>query len=131
MSQSLQLLVIAIFDSILVHLLNTVFSTDISTWQKLRSEICHNLNLKKNDRTLEILEQQCSDRDVIFMQEVADSFASLAFKQGRNTVNSNYYFFFPQTPSKSNQNSIIMLSKSRFPKADKIFRSYEFCEIII
>ena len=43
-SLPLQTLALAIFDATLVYLLNYLAPT---TWQPLRSELCHNLNIKK------------------------------------------------------------------------------------
>jgi len=44
-------------------------------WEDVRGSICEKLNLKKIDRTLDILESPAyRDMDVIFMQEVASSF---------------------------------------------------------
>lgn len=73
MSIPLQTLSAAIFDSILVHLLNGVAPG--GGWETIRGSICDRLNLRKVDRTLEILESPAyTAMDVIFMQEVAGSF---------------------------------------------------------
>ena len=73
MSIPLQTLSAAIFDAILVHLLNEVAPN--GSWETIRASICDRLNLRKVDRTLEILESPAyTAMDVIFMQEVAGSF---------------------------------------------------------
>lgn len=64
----LQTLCCAIFDSIMVHMMNTVAP---SSWQGLRSEMCNALNKNKVQRTIGILDQLYGDADVIFMQEVS------------------------------------------------------------
>ena len=72
-SVPLQTLTLAIFDAILVHIVNTLGAAPSSTtpfaWQPLRSQICSALNLRKTARTIEILGSSYnSDADVIFLQ---------------------------------------------------------------
>jgi hypothetical protein len=61
----LQAMAGAIFDAILVHMMNVLAP---SNWQYLREEMCEKLNRKKNDRTLEILETTYGTADVQFLQ---------------------------------------------------------------
>ena len=47
-------------------------------WENVRGNICERLNLRKVERTLEILNNPVyRDMDVIFMQEVAGSFVGV------------------------------------------------------
>ena len=62
----LQTILAAAFDGVLVHIMNQLSAN----WQPLRETMCENLNLKKNDKTLEILQAAYASSDVIFMQEV-------------------------------------------------------------
>jgi hypothetical protein len=61
----LQAMAGAIFDAIMVHMMNVLAP---STWQLLRADMCEKLNKKKNDRTIQILETTYGDVDVQFLQ---------------------------------------------------------------
>jgi hypothetical protein len=61
----LQALAGAIFDAILVHMMN---SLALSRWQGLRSEVCEALNLKKTEHTLGIIAATYGRSDVVFLQ---------------------------------------------------------------
>ena len=58
----------AIFDAILVHIVNLV-SAD-GKWQQLQQQMCDSLNRKKDDRTVGILETY-SEANVVFVQASA------------------------------------------------------------
>mmetsp|Transcript_10630 Transcript_10630/g.20902 ORF Transcript_10630/g.20902 Transcript_10630/m.20902 type:complete len:615 (-) Transcript_10630:306-2150(-) len=121
-SVPLQTLCGAIFDAILVHMMGVVdgrvssasYGSGKSPWQFLRSQICHSLNLKKNDRILEILSTTYLDREIIFLQEVAGAFIERA--REHRVLASAFHIIGPQKMSNSDQNSVILLSKERFPK---------------
>lgn len=99
----------AIFDAILVHMLDKVAP---EVWQPLRHEMCGALNMKKNERTLDILKSQYGDTDVVFLQEVANSFASLVRADPK--LSSQYEIVVPNTSGKRDQNSVMLLSKEVF-----------------
>mmetsp|Transcript_7420 Transcript_7420/g.8938 ORF Transcript_7420/g.8938 Transcript_7420/m.8938 type:complete len:580 (-) Transcript_7420:190-1929(-) len=108
-SLPLQTMAGAIFDAILVHMMMTI---EPDSWQNLRTDMCNALNLKKNDKTLEILENEYSNMDIVFLQEVAASFVMKA--RASAVLSSNFYILSPDKQSRSNQNSVIMLNKAKF-----------------
>ena len=61
----LQTMALAIFDGILVHMLNQISPTH---WQRIRREICTSLNKQKMERSLSIIETTYGDYDVAFLQ---------------------------------------------------------------
>jgi hypothetical protein len=110
-SLPLQTLCGAIFDAILVHMMNTVSTPDV--WQPLKQTMVENLNKKKIPHTLAILEQQYMDSDIIALQEVAASFVQVA----RNgPLGEKFHIYAPSDfdPSRD-QNSVVCLNKERFP----------------
>ena len=62
-SLPLQTMCGAIFDAILVHMMNTVSEPDV--WQPLKRTMVENLNKKKVPHTLEILSSVYSNSDII------------------------------------------------------------------
>mmetsp|Transcript_18020 Transcript_18020/g.33850 ORF Transcript_18020/g.33850 Transcript_18020/m.33850 type:complete len:569 (+) Transcript_18020:90-1796(+) len=105
----LQTLNLAIFDAILVHMLNTV-SAD---WNGIRDTICTKLNRKKTDRTIEILTTTYDDYDIQFLQEVGSSFINKASQSTK--VLSYYDVHVPaKLDTKRDQNSIILLRKYKY-----------------
>ena len=105
----LQILCAAIFDAILVNMMNTI---DKKAWQPLREDICSKLNRKKTDRTIEILETAYSSTDIMFLQEVASSFGDAV----KNRQLSNVYDFYSPMAMDGDrdQNSFILLQKGKF-----------------
>eukprot|EP00605_Chrysophyceae_sp_TOSAG23-4_P001004 GSChrysophyteH1.ASY1.ANO1.1105.1 assembled CDS len=53
-----------------------IISKPLQKWQPMRQDMCDKLNRNKFQRTAEILETSYSRSDVIFLQEVAGSFAT-------------------------------------------------------
>jgi len=105
----LQTILAAAFDGILVHIMNQLSPS----WQPLRETMCENLNLKKNDKTLEILQNSYGTADVIFMQEVASSFIQ---KAKDSPLGNTFHILSSSTlDTKRDQNSVVMLSRGRFP----------------
>lgn len=105
----LQTLCCAIFDAILVHMMNKLALT---TWQPLRQDMCNKLNRHKTDRTMEILETTYNDQDIIFLQEVAGAFARAV--QSKPLI--NYYdVYYPKVMDDDrDQNSFILLKKGKY-----------------
>jgi hypothetical protein len=105
----LQTLCLAIFDAILVSMMNTI---DGHAWQPLRLDICNKLNKKKTDRIIQILQTSYATADVQFLQEVASSFGDAVEKRPLANIFDIYY---PAVmDSKRDQNSFILLKKGKF-----------------
>ena len=97
------------------------------SWQPIRKDICLKLNLKKNDRTIEILEETYADADVIFLQEVAGNFPSVVKS---HSLASNYDILQTITMDEDrDQNSFILTKKNKFEGfeevTDKVLSLYE------
>ena len=117
-SLPLQTMCGAIFDAILVHMMNTVSTPDV--WQPLKRTMVENLNKKKVPHTLEILERQYLDSDIITLQEVSSSFID---KARASVLGKSFFVIAPaEIDTVRDQNSVICLKKERFPKANE---SYE------
>ena len=114
-SVALQTLATAIFDAILVDMMNKVAPT---SWQVVRSEMCNQLNRNKLTRTAEILENTYAHTDVVFLQEVASSFSAKA--NSRALGRDLFDVLRPQRidPNRD-QNSFILLRKGMFKTAAK------------
>ena len=110
----LQTLAAAIFDSILVHIMNVLLP---GKWETLRSEMCSKLNKFKNRRVVEILETQYGDLDVVFLQEVSTDFEKAAKK---SSLVDLYDIIVPETADHArNQNSLILLKKDEFHNVEE------------
>ena len=111
-SKPLQTLCCAIFDAILVHMMNTVSKPDV--WQPLKQKIVDNLSRKKVQNTLKILEDQYLDSDIITLQEVSSAMIDQARKMDK--LGAEYVIAAPkELDSLRDQNSVILLRKSTFP----------------
>jgi hypothetical protein len=115
-SLPLQTMCGAIFDAILVHMMNTVTAPDI--WQPLKSIMVENLNKKKVPRTLEILETTYGDTDVIMLQEVSSSFIDQA--RGSKLGKSFHIISPADLDAVRDQNSVIFLKKELFPNGSGV-----------
>ena len=115
-SLPLQTMCGAIFDAILVHMMNTVTAPDV--WQPLKSIMVENLNKKKVPRTLEILETTYGDTDVIMLQEVSSSFID----QARDSkLGKSFHIISPaDLDAVRDQNSVIFLKKELFPNGSGV-----------
>lgn len=108
-SLPLQTLCQAIFDAIMVHIMVSI-SPD-GEWQAIKRSIMDALYLKRDENVLAILQSACSGADVICLQETASS-----FKEQLATALSEYHVVLPDDlDPKRNQNSMVLLRKSRFP----------------
>lgn len=110
----LQTLTAAIFDAVLVYMLNKISAENKVDWEVIRSDICDNLNLRKNDRIMNIIEKSYLDRDIFTLQEVAGAFIE-KLATDEEVISSKFHIIGPQKRSRSDQNSVILLSKERFP----------------
>ena len=107
----LQTLCGAIFDAILVHMMNEISAGAID-WQQIRTDICLKLNSQKSDRTVEILEYTYGDADIQFLQEVAGNFDAFVADKGISRMFDVYHSADMDT--ERDQNSYILLKKGRF-----------------
>lgn len=115
-SLPLQTMCGAIFDAILVHMMNTV-STSPEAWQDLKKTMVENLNKKKVPHTMEILEEIYVDSDIITLQEVSASFIdeAISSKLGK----SFHIIASKNLDSVRDQNSVIALNRETFPNGIK------------
>jgi hypothetical protein len=110
-SLPLQTMCGAIFDAILVHMMNTVSKPD--EWQYLKQVMVENLNKKKVPHTMEILETTYVDSDIITLQEVSSSFIDQA---RASTLGKHFHVIAPiDLDAVRDQNSVICLNKKTFP----------------
>jgi hypothetical protein len=110
-SLPLQTMCGAIFDAILVHMMNTVSAPE--TWQILKKTMVENLNKQKVPHTLDILENVYGMSDIITLQEVSASFIDQARKR---SLGQKYWIVSPGAmDAVRDQNSVIFLLKETFP----------------
>ena len=113
-SLPLQTLCAAIFDAILVHMMNSIDPK----WQGLRENMCANLNRKKNDRTMDILSSTYGDSHIQFLQEVASSFLT---KAKTSSISDTFDIYAPsEMDSDRDQNSFILLRKDFFVDVNEV-----------
>lgn len=112
----LQVLCAAIFDAILVNMMNTLEPTG---WQPLREDMCNKLNRHKLDRTIEILESAYADSDIVFLQEVASAFGGSATKARLGS--KLFDVLSPSTmDGDRDQNSFILLKKDKYTQVKEL-----------
>lgn len=110
-SLPLQTMCGAIFDAILVHMMNTV--SDPETWQSLKKTMVENLNKQKVPHTLDILETVYGTSDIVTLQEVSGAFIEQARTRA---LGKNYWIVSPgEMDAVRDQNSVIFLLKETFP----------------
>eukprot|EP00979_Chaetoceros_neogracilis_P014162 scaffold4475_cov277-Chaetoceros_neogracile.AAC.10 len=111
-SLPLQTMCGAIFDAILVHMMNTV--SDPTVWQPLKKTMVESLNKKKVPHTLEILKKVYGNSDIITLQEVSSSFIDQA-KHG--ALGKSFWIVAPSDMDPvRDQNSVVFLNKKTFPE---------------
>lgn len=106
----LQTLCMAIFDSILIHMLRDISEGD--AWEYVRAEMSLKLVKQKNQRTVDILASTYGNMDVQFLQEMSGLFANFA-KNKRIAILYDIYAF-EDMDSERDQNSFILLKKGVF-----------------
>ena len=110
-SLPLQTMCGAIFDAILVHMMNTV--SEPTVWQSLKGTMVENLNKKKVPHTLDILENVYGASDIITLQEVS---ASLIEQARKRHLGQTFWIVAPvDLDAVRDQNSVIFLNKATFP----------------
>uniref|UniRef100_A0A6U6K6R3 Endonuclease/exonuclease/phosphatase domain-containing protein n=1 Tax=Odontella aurita TaxID=265563 RepID=A0A6U6K6R3_9STRA len=117
----------AIFDAILVHMMNTVSTPEV--WQPIKKTIADGLVRDKIPRTLAILERRyADDADIIALQEV-----SLALVE-RAKAGKLGEMFHVRTPAGADpardQNSVVLLKKSTFPSAGSADDAEEITSLV-
>jgi len=110
-SVPLQTLAQAIFDAILVHVVNAV--SGHGKWQQLQQQMCESLNRRKDERTLDILSTTYADASVVFLQESAGVFVKKV--EAHDALGSRFIVARSATPdAKRDQNSVVLLRRSFF-----------------
>lgn len=110
-SLPLQTMCGAIFDAILVRMMNTVSTPEV--WQALKKTMVENLNKNKVPRTLDILEKVYGTSDIITLQEVS---GSLINQSKSRVLGEKFWIVAPgDLDAVRDQNSVIFLSKTTFP----------------
>jgi len=110
-SLPLQTLCGAIFDAILVHMMNTVSTPE--EWQPLKRTIVEQLNRMKVPHTMQILESTYIAMDIITLQEVSSAFIDQA-KGG--AFGQKFHVIAPaDMDATRDQNSVVCLNKETFP----------------
>ena len=114
MSIPLQLLAMAIFDGILLHILNTVAP---QTWRPIKLSLCEAFNQNKGSKVISIIEESYTDTDVIFIQEAAAAFVEAAKAcLGRQFLIIRPYLL----DGFRNQNSIILARRGFFKEGSTV-----------
>lgn len=113
-SLPLQTLCAAIFDAILVNMMNKLEPA----WGPLRENMCNKLNRKKLDRTMEILSTTYGDSHIQFLQEVASSFLQ---KSKGTALEEKFDVYAPvEMDTDRDQNSFILLRKNSFVDINEV-----------
>jgi len=103
----LQMLCLAIFDAILLHILSSVGK---ETWEGIRRSLADAFFINKDKQTAAIIEHTYADRDIIFLQEAAGSFVTNPDAGG--ILGEHYDILTPAIlDTKRDQNSIILIRK--------------------
>lgn len=109
-SLPLQLLCQAIFDAAMVHIMVSI-SPD-GQWQTIKRSIMDALFNNRDAGILNILRGACAGADVICLQETAATFKD----QLLPALGNIYHICVPEDiDPKRNQNSMVLLRKTRFP----------------
>ncbi|CAK0794327.1 unnamed protein product, partial [Prorocentrum cordatum] len=122
-SVPLQTLCCAIFDAILVHMLNAVGPT---TWHGVKMSLCRTLSTNKVALTISILETQYVECDIVFLQECSAVFADTI--ASTPTLAAEFHVLKPAAlDHKRDQNSLILVSRRSFdgPAAEEVTSAVE------
>mmetsp|Transcript_21435 Transcript_21435/g.83137 ORF Transcript_21435/g.83137 Transcript_21435/m.83137 type:complete len:494 (-) Transcript_21435:26-1507(-) len=107
-SVPLQTVLLAAFDGVLVHMLNTLAP---GTWGGIKAELTEKLNKRKVARTLEVLAGAYAGCAVIFLQEVAAAFVQ---QTAASPLGDKFAVVAPAKLDTRDQNSMLLLAKDRF-----------------
>eukprot|EP00287_Rhodomonas_sp_CCMP768_P002872 CAMPEP_0196735566 /NCGR_PEP_ID=MMETSP1091-20130531/13963_1 /TAXON_ID=302021 /ORGANISM="Rhodomonas sp., Strain CCMP768" /LENGTH=544 /DNA_ID=CAMNT_0042079217 /DNA_START=1 /DNA_END=1635 /DNA_ORIENTATION=- len=107
----LQILCLAIFDAILVHMM---LSVGPRTWQHIRESIAEAMLLDKERKTAHILMDTYCDADVIFLQEAPGAVNECELL---TSLSQKYFKLSPAgIDGKRDQNSLVLCSRTTFVK---------------
>jgi hypothetical protein len=114
LSLPLQLTCLAVFDAVLVHVVNQL--APVATWHGVKTGLVRALLRDKTARACEILaspEVAASSADVVCLQEVSASMVA-AFK-AHDVLSAKYHVLTPEAMDGArDQNSVVLLAKERF-----------------
>lgn len=104
MAAPLQVMFLAMYDSVLLYIVNEIGGF----WQMLRETICYNLVKTKNRRLTAIMGTVYKEYDIIFVQEAAKT-----FEINSNDVDlyNNFKLYHSDDLGDVNQVSMILISK--------------------
>jgi hypothetical protein len=109
----LQILCLAILDSIFIHIVNRVSS---SSWENIRKEICQSLVRGKDDRVCQIIARHYEGTDVFFLQEAGSALIRKARQDA--ALSAKFALLLPnRLDAQRDQNSLILVHRSRFNEA--------------
>eukprot|EP00927_Polykrikos_kofoidii_P077781 TRINITY_DN7468_c0_g3_i1.p1 TRINITY_DN7468_c0_g3~~TRINITY_DN7468_c0_g3_i1.p1 ORF type:complete len:585 (+),score=103.67 TRINITY_DN7468_c0_g3_i1:91-1755(+) len=109
-SVPLQTLCLALFDAVMVHIMNTV-SPD-GRWQTIKKAIVDSIFSNKDQNTVAIIRDEYSEADIVCLQECAASFRGTL----QASLGASYHVAASaDADQRRDQNSIILLRKTRFP----------------
>lgn len=111
MSLRLQTVCLAIFDAILVHMLQKL--SPGGKWITLKRQILEALLTKKEEKTIGVLRGTYAATEVLLLQEVRTA----AAKTTMPAALPEYTICMPAKCSKADQNSVIGLAKAKFDAA--------------
>eukprot|EP00924_Labyrinthula_sp_SR-Ha-C_P000697 snap_masked-scaffold_7-processed-gene-1.9-mRNA-1 protein AED:0.07 eAED:0.07 QI:0/-1/0/1/-1/1/1/0/509 len=111
----LSCLYMAVFDCVLVSLLDKISQENKLNWQEIRQNIAGNLCSNKNQKILDILKTSYSDCGLIFLQEVANSFKDTL--DADELIGKTFTTIVAENSGKRDQNSVIMINKNLFADA--------------
>jgi len=117
-SLPLQMLCQAIFDAVLVHVMNSCAAAAGIDWHALKLKLCGALVVNKQANVIKILADQGAyyDADIIFLQEVAGAFVE-AFR-AHDGLSSRFTLLAPSSVDHvRDQNSLLLVAKSRLAEA--------------
>lgn len=114
-SLPLQLLALAVFDAVLVNTLQSVAPRD---WQPVRDLLCNKLNRGKPRRSVEILEKEYAQSDILFLQEVGASFLAAAKS---SALGQKYVTHVPvDRDGERDQISVVLLRRGEFEEVREV-----------
>lgn len=104
----LQTMCLAIFDAVLLHIVNLVAP---EAWQPIKKSLCDSLILNKSERCCNVLKSYYKKMSIICLQEVSAVMIDLI----RVELGSQYIIVAPgDADGTRDQNSILLLAKEKF-----------------
>jgi hypothetical protein len=112
-STQLQLLCLAILDSIFLYIVNRVAPT---TWENIRQTLCRALIHHKDERLCQILAESYLECHVIFLQEVSGALVRAA--RAHPALSERFAVLLPDRfDARRDQNSVVLVDRRRFAPA--------------